>query len=326
MMLSMTNRRGLIGQGWTHWLLLGLVAILISQPLSAAEPLCSTDIDGDGSAEAASDGQLLVRYLFGFQGDALTDGLIAEGCVRCDAAAIASHLETTACQVLFDVDGDGRRRPLTDGLLHWRLLSGYSGSELIAGALGDEATRRDPEAMRGWLAAGVLPPGEAPYRVQLVSGDSLLGDQIQLEWLTTSDNDTPVSQLRYVLHASTQSGFVPSPATANTELVDAAYGTLTGLTPETRYYLKVEALDSFGNNSWSNELSVVTAVAAPTETGAARILLDASNALDLIIGADSLSYRLPQGASVPAVGDRVVSSGDGGFLRRVEAVEQSGAW
>ncbi|NEX16735.1 MAG: hypothetical protein C1943_08925 [Halochromatium sp.] len=149
-MMRSSNR-----QGWTQWLLIGLLAGLMSQSLLAAEPLCSTDIDGDGLAEAGSDGKLLVRHLFGFQGSALTDGLLGADCTRCDGATIVNHLESIACQVLFDVDGDGARRPLTDGLLLWRLLSGYSGSELIAGALGEEATRRDPEAIRGWLAAGV---------------------------------------------------------------------------------------------------------------------------------------------------------------------------
>ncbi|MEA1053113.1 hypothetical protein U5801_25365 [Lamprobacter modestohalophilus] len=96
-------------------LLLAFSIALLSLSLQAAEPLCDTDIDGNGSAEAASDGKLLVRHLFGFQGEALTEGLIGEGCTRCDAAAIASHLESTACQVLFDIDGDGTRRPLTDG-------------------------------------------------------------------------------------------------------------------------------------------------------------------------------------------------------------------
>jgi len=98
----------------------------------AAEPLCSTDIDGNGTAAPDTDAQLLLRHLFGFQGTKLTDGVVGEGCTRCTAEALAAHLETPACQVLFDVDGDGRRDALSDGILVWRYLAGYSGSTLAA--------------------------------------------------------------------------------------------------------------------------------------------------------------------------------------------------
>jgi len=162
----------------------------------AAEPLCSTDIDGNGTAAPDTDAQLLLRHLFGFQGTKLTDGVVGEGCTRCTAEALAAHLETPACQVLFDVDGDGRRDALSDGMLLLRILAGHSGSDLTLGAVSEEALRGDPESLEGWLSLGVLPAGEAPWRVQLVAGSSLAADQIELEWLTTIDNDTPVGELR----------------------------------------------------------------------------------------------------------------------------------
>jgi hypothetical protein len=52
------------------------------------------DIDGDGELIALTDGVLLLRYLFGFTGDALTTGALAPDCTRCDAAAIVSYLQT----------------------------------------------------------------------------------------------------------------------------------------------------------------------------------------------------------------------------------------
>ena len=42
---------------------------------------------------------------------------------------------------IFDVDGNGRVDPLTDGLLLIRHLFGLRGSTLIAGAIGVGATR-----------------------------------------------------------------------------------------------------------------------------------------------------------------------------------------
>ncbi len=219
---------------WSRLLASGLLGLMLvlAAPAGAVEPLCSTDIDGNGTAEPGTDAQLLLRHLFGFTGTTLTEGVVGAGCTRCDAAAIATYLDSAACQILFDVDGNGRRDALTDGMLVWRLLSGTTGSQLTAGAVAPDATRTDPEALWGWLSIGILPAGEAPWRVALVAGSSMVGDQIDLEWLTTLDNDTPVEQLRYVLHASTASAYIPDAGTAKSEVVDQAYGTLTGLTPE----------------------------------------------------------------------------------------------
>ena len=50
-----------------------------------------------------------------------------------------------------DVDGDGRYDALTDGLLAIRYLSGITGPDLVSGALGANATRRDPGAISAYL-------------------------------------------------------------------------------------------------------------------------------------------------------------------------------
>jgi hypothetical protein len=52
------------------------------------------DIDGDGAADALSDGILFLRYLFGVSGSPLVVGVVRGGCSRCDAAAIESYLAT----------------------------------------------------------------------------------------------------------------------------------------------------------------------------------------------------------------------------------------
>ncbi len=51
------------------------------------------DIDGDGQTEAATDGVLLLRYLLGFRGAALTANALAAGATR-DGDAIATYLAT----------------------------------------------------------------------------------------------------------------------------------------------------------------------------------------------------------------------------------------
>ena len=51
------------------------------------------DIDGDGEVQALTDGLLIIRRLFGFEGDALTSGAIAAAATRSDPAVIASYID-----------------------------------------------------------------------------------------------------------------------------------------------------------------------------------------------------------------------------------------
>jgi hypothetical protein len=58
-------------------------------------PPCSTiDIDGNGKAEALTDGLLMIRYLFGLRGTALIQGAVAPGAPRTSAAAIESCIKS----------------------------------------------------------------------------------------------------------------------------------------------------------------------------------------------------------------------------------------
>jgi hypothetical protein len=51
------------------------------------------DVDDNGSVAALSDALMLLRYLFGFTGDALTSGALAGGAMRTDPAAVATFLD-----------------------------------------------------------------------------------------------------------------------------------------------------------------------------------------------------------------------------------------
>ncbi|MBT3425943.1 MAG: glycosyl hydrolase [Gammaproteobacteria bacterium] len=51
------------------------------------------DLDGNGESEALTDGLLLIRYLFGFTGDALTDGAIGDNAVRDTAEKIEAYTQ-----------------------------------------------------------------------------------------------------------------------------------------------------------------------------------------------------------------------------------------
>lgn len=50
------------------------------------------DIDGDGEAKGLTDGLLLIRYLFGFEGEALISGAIGADATRRTAAEIEAYI------------------------------------------------------------------------------------------------------------------------------------------------------------------------------------------------------------------------------------------
>jgi len=62
----------------------------ISSYLSDADS--ELDIDGDGQSKALTDGLLLIRYLFGFSGDSLTEGAIGENAQRTNAEEIEGYI------------------------------------------------------------------------------------------------------------------------------------------------------------------------------------------------------------------------------------------
>ena len=64
--------------------------ILIATHLTNILP--RLDIDGDGRVDAATDGMLVLRYLFGFRGDSLIQNAIAPGALRQTSAAIETTL------------------------------------------------------------------------------------------------------------------------------------------------------------------------------------------------------------------------------------------
>lgn len=97
------------------------------------------DVDVNYAYEAAYDGVLVVRYLFGISGSALTNNALGTNPERTDPAQIVSYLNNI--RPLLDFDGNGRVDALTDGLLLVRYLAGLRGDALINGAVGSGATR-----------------------------------------------------------------------------------------------------------------------------------------------------------------------------------------
>ncbi len=91
---------------------------------------------------ASTDGVLLIRYLLGLRGTALTQGALGTNPQR-NAAQIENHIFTNLA--LFDVDGDTSTKALTDGLLILRRLLGLSGPALTSGARNPTSIRSDSD-------------------------------------------------------------------------------------------------------------------------------------------------------------------------------------
>ena len=93
------------------------------------------DIDGNN----AYDGLVILRYMFGLTGPALTAGGIGPSPSRSSPADILQYLGSI--RPALDVDGNTQVDALSDGLILLRYLFGLRGAALTAGAMTSGATR-----------------------------------------------------------------------------------------------------------------------------------------------------------------------------------------
>jgi hypothetical protein len=111
--------------------------------LGGTVPSGSVDLDGNDNYDALTDGLLLLRGMFGLDGDALITGTVADDATY----KLAEDIETRIANLgdLADIDGNGEIDALTDGLLTLRYLFGLEGETLVAGVVADDATRTTSE-------------------------------------------------------------------------------------------------------------------------------------------------------------------------------------
>jgi hypothetical protein len=105
----------------------------------ASIPFGTLDVDGNGQTAALTDGLLVLRRLFGLTGSPLVANAVGAGCTRCDGPAV--ELFVGGLGLLLDVDGNGTRTALTDGLLVVRWLFGLDGAALVQGVVAGDCTR-----------------------------------------------------------------------------------------------------------------------------------------------------------------------------------------
>ena len=101
------------------------------------------DIDASATYLAESDGTLILRYLLGMRGAALTDGAPGAGAGRTVDPQMSTYLLDIL--PLLDVDGNGKVDAMTDGVMIIRKLLGQVGAAITANAVGVGATRTPSE-------------------------------------------------------------------------------------------------------------------------------------------------------------------------------------
>lgn len=94
------------------------------------DPLtCALNVDGNQVTGFTTDGVLIVRYLLGLRGAALTNGALGSNPGR-----TGQLLEDHLASLNLDADGDGQALAMTDGLLMLRAMLGLTGTALTQGA------------------------------------------------------------------------------------------------------------------------------------------------------------------------------------------------
>ena len=100
---------------------------------SSAPQILNIDNSSGMVYDAATDGALLVRYLFGMRGAALINNARGTGTSMRDAAQIEAYLAANIAR--FDVDGDGKTLPMTDGLMILRRMLSPAAATTDAAAM-----------------------------------------------------------------------------------------------------------------------------------------------------------------------------------------------
>jgi hypothetical protein len=173
-------------------------------------PLVNLDVDNNGATDALTDGILILRYLFGFIGTALTSGAlgVTPPAQRTDPNAIVAYLDGARTTML-DPDNNGVADALTDGNLILRYLFGFTGAPLADGALGitPPAQRTDPAAILAFLASYEPPaPFSGPARPAIdlapIANQTMLNDEALIVPLAAADPNLPLTGLSYTATAN----------------------------------------------------------------------------------------------------------------------------
>jgi hypothetical protein len=106
------------------------------------------DFDGNGGADALTDGLILLRYTFGLRGEVLTKDVMA---VDSPLTSSEAESELLNALVIADIDGNGEIDALTDGLLLLRYLFGLQGEALVQAVTASDAERSSADEVYNYI-------------------------------------------------------------------------------------------------------------------------------------------------------------------------------
>ena len=110
----------------------------------------SWDFDGNGHADALTDGLMMLRYCFGLRGDSVTTSAMSIDSPMSSEQVVA---EIESALDMADIDDDGEVRALTDGLILLRYLFDLRGDQLTAATVSLTANRSSNEAIEAYIEA-----------------------------------------------------------------------------------------------------------------------------------------------------------------------------
>lgn len=198
---------------------------------------------------------------------------------------------------------------------HSGLLGSIICAAMLAACGGGGGGAADSPAGGAGAPVVVPAPNAAPTAAKLVEVSSMVPGQLTASWLPASDDTTPVSNIKYQLHASTDAAFTPSAATLKFEGIGVNSAAVTsGWTNGARYTLKLLAIDQQGAVGTSDAIQVAisdTAVALQPQATVQQL----GSAQVAQISTDSIT--LQPGTKAPAVGQFLVSADGSGYLRKV---------
>ena len=116
--------------------------------LELSETESTWDFDGNGNADALTDGLIMMRYSFGLRGDSMTDNAMSEDS-QMSVAQVEERLSSS--MKIADIDDDGKVDALTDGLLLLRHLFAMDDDSFTHGAVAHSASRKTKYAIKHHL-------------------------------------------------------------------------------------------------------------------------------------------------------------------------------
>jgi len=132
--------------------------ILDGRAIRLTVPEHTLDISGDGSADALTDGMLIVRHLIGFSGQQLTGDIVPPE----SAAEVEQRLIAARDAGVWDIDDNGVLDALTDGIVIVRYLMGFTGQTLIDNVVDPNGGRTSPVEIQAYLQSLLPAPPPAP--------------------------------------------------------------------------------------------------------------------------------------------------------------------